>query len=349
MSSPPDSLPPSNQLIVAAIDAVPIRDGRSLELATFDVGAVPIQVVAAGEHGLRRYFEFFVATIRNRNTRAAYLTACRQFFAWCESRGLSTLEDIEPIAVAAYIENHPAAVPTVKQHLAAVRMLFDWLVTGQVVRHNPAHAVRGPKHVVTRGKTPVLGADQARTLLDSISLIRKNGSPDLAGLRDRALIAVMVFSLARVSAAVSMRVDDYYADGKRYSFRLHEKGGRVHVVPAHHTAEEYLDPYLAATGIVGDARGALFRTVAPTGALTARAMTRNDALRMVKRRCRDAQLPASTCNHSFRATGITTYLEHGGELEGAQRIAAHASPRTTKLYDRTSDAITLDEIERIHI
>ncbi len=349
MSSSSDSLPPGSQLVVAPGDAVPIRDSRSRELAAFDVGAVPVQIIAAGEHGLRRYVEFFAASIRNRNTRAAYLTACRQFFDWCESRGLATLDDIEPIAVAAFIERHVGSVPTRKQHLAAIRMLFDWLVTGQVVRHNPAHSVRGPKHVVSRGKTPVLAADQARTLLDSLSLVRKDGSPDLAGLRDRALIAVMVFSLARVSAAVSMRVEDYYVDGKRYCFRLHEKGGKLHIVPAHHTAEEYLDAYLEAAGIAGDAKSPLFRTVARTGELTAVAMTRNDALRMVKRRCAAAGLPTSTCNHSFRATGITTYLEHDGTLENAQAIAAHASPRTTKLYDRTSDAITLDEIERIHI
>ncbi len=315
----------------------------------FDIGALPVQIVAAGEDCVRRFLEFFAVTIRNRNTRAAYLTACRQFFSCCEMRGVGTLGAIEPMSVAAYIEQHPASVPTVKQHLAAIRMLFDWLVVGQIMPSNPAHSVRGPKHVVKQGKTPVLAAEQARTLLDSIPVTRKDGSSSLAGLRDRALISVMVFSLARVSAAVSMRVEDYYQDGKRYSFRLHEKGGKLHIVPAHHTAEEYLDAYLAASGIADDAKSPLFRSVAATGEITPRSMTRNDAFRMVKRRCRAADLPASTCNHSFRATGITTYLEHDGTLEHAQTIAAHSSPRTTKLYDRRSDEITLDEIERIHI
>lgn len=311
--------------------------------------ALPVLIAAAGEDAVRRFLEFFVATIRNKNTRAAYANACSQFFAWCAARGVGSLDDIQPMVVAAYIERHPGSVPTVKQHLAAIRMLGDWLVTGQVMRTNPAHSVRGPRHVVSRGKTPVLDADQARKLIDSIRIVKKDGSPDLAGLRDRALIGVMVFSFARVGAATSMVVEDYYPDGKRWWFRLHEKGGKLHMVPAHHSAEEYLDAYLEAAGIGTDRKSSLFRTIARTGRPTADRMTRNDALRMVKRRARAAGLPQTTCCHTFRATGITAYLENGGTIEKAQAIAAHASPRTTKLYDRTSDAITLDEVERIRI
>lgn len=208
---------------------------------------------------------------------------------------------------------------------------------------NPAASVRGPKHVVKRGKTPVLDADQARQLLDSIDTTK------LSGLRDRALIAVMVFSFARVSAAVSLKAEDYYQDGKRWWFRFREKGGKQHQVPAHHTAEAYLDAYLFAARIGEDKKAPLFRTVTRHGLLSDRQMTRNDAFRMVKRRAVAAGLPPTTCNHTFRATGITAYLENGGTIENAQAIAAHESPRTTKLYDRTSDEITLDEIERIRI
>lgn len=131
---------------------------------------VPLLVADAGEHAARRFLEFFAATIRNKNTRIAYYNATRRFFAWCERRGIDRLERIEPLHVSLYIEElgYSFSKPTVKQHLAAVRMLFDWLVTGQVLRTNPAHSVRGPKHVVKRGKTPVLVTDQARELLDSI-------------------------------------------------------------------------------------------------------------------------------------------------------------------------------------
>src|SRR5882724_3268635 len=117
---------------------------------------LPASIARAGERAAWRFIEFFTANIRNRNTRAAYAEAVTQFFAWCEGRGLHSLEAIRPVHIATYIELHPGAAPTVKQHLAAIRMLFDWLVTGQVVPMNPASSVRGPKYVVHRGKTPVL-------------------------------------------------------------------------------------------------------------------------------------------------------------------------------------------------
>ena len=214
----------------------------------YSVGTAPAIIDRA--QARKRFLEFFTATHRNENTRLAYARAVGAFFAWCREYGIELI-DIEPIHVAAYIERHPGAPPTVKQHLAAVRMLFDWLVVGQVLAMNPAASVRGPKHVVKRGKTPVLDADQARQLLDSIDTTK------LSGLWDRALIAVMEFSFARVSAAVSLKAKDYQ-DGKRWWFRFREKGGKQHQVPVHHTSDAYLDAYLLAGGIGTDKKSPLF-------------------------------------------------------------------------------------------
>ena len=163
---------------------------------------------SASAHAERRFWEFFTAHIRNPNTRLAYLTAARRFAAWCEARGLA-LDQVEPMVVAAYDEQFSGTLsaPSVKQHLAALRMLFDWLVVGHVLPFNPASSVRGPRHVVKTGKTPVLSAEETRALLDGIDVAT------LAGLRDRALLGVLVYSFARVSAAVSMRVADYYTPG----------------------------------------------------------------------------------------------------------------------------------------
>ena len=230
-----------------------------------------------------------------------------------------------------------------KQHLAAIRMLFDWLVTGQVIAHNPATPSAAPARRA-QGKTPVLSVEETRQLIASID------TSNVVGLRDRALIGVMVYSFARVSAVTKMKVKDYYSQGRRAWLRLHEKGGKRHDVPAHHKAEEYLDAYIAAAGIADENNAPLFRTTrGKTRALTRQAMTRTDVFRMIQRRAADAGLSTAVCCHSFRATGITAYLENGGTLEHAQQIAAHESPRTTKLYDRTNDQITLDEIERIAI
>jgi site-specific recombinase XerD len=305
---------------------------------------VPARLFAPTPKAARRVVEFFTAQINNDHTRKAYLNAARRFAEWSEAHDLHELAHVQPFHVAAFIKElqHQFAAPTVKQHLAALRMLFDWLVTGHVLDTNPAHAVRGPRYVVTKGKTPVLAAEEARALLDAIP------ANTLIGLRDRALIGVMVYTFARVNAVIGMKVKDYFIQGRRGWVRLHEKGGKEHEVPCHHTLEKFLDEYLAAAGIAGDPEGPLFRT---TGRKTgqAQAMWQQDVYRMIQRRAAAAGIKTKIGNHTFRATGITAYLKNKGTLEHAQTLANHASPRTTKLYDRRSDEISLDEVEKISI
>ena len=132
---------------------------------------------------------------------------------------------------------------------------------------------------------------------------------------------------------------------------LHEKGRKEHVVQVHRTLEEYLDAYIGTAGIREQGAGPLFRTLstAPGRPLSLEPMTQPDAWRMIRRRAKHAGIKTKIGCHTFRATGITAYLENGGTLEHAQQIAAHESPRTTKLYDRTTDQVSLDEIERIAI
>jgi site-specific recombinase XerD len=313
-------------------------------LGRLGFAGVPAIISAAGRKASFRFIEFFTANIRNPNTREAYGRAVREFCQWCEEHAF-TLQALNPVLVAGYVEvlGRNYSKPSVKQHLAAIRMLFDYLVTGGILPMNPASSVRGPKYSTKRGKTAVLTAEEARQLLDSIE------TDTVIGLRDRALIGVMVYSFARVSAAVSMRIEDYFQAGKRWKFRLIEKGGKYNEVFAHHNAEAYLDAYLDAAAIWEEKRSPLFRTIDRRQLLSARAMHRTDALRMVKRRALAAGLSASTCNHTFRATGITTYLQNGGKVEVAQQIAGHESARTTGLYDRRDEEVLLDEVERIMI
>jgi integrase len=160
----------------------------------------------------------------------------------------------------------------------------------------------------------------------------------------------MVYSFARIGAGTRMNVEDYYQNGKRWWLRLQEKGGRFREVPAHHKAEEYLDAYLRAANLNGSPKAPLFRTLpGQNGRLTDQRLNRREALKIIKRRAKAAGLSTKIGNHTFRATGITTYLLNGGSLENAQAIAGHESPRTTKLYDRTRDEITLEEVERIRL
>jgi site-specific recombinase XerC len=256
------------------------------------------------------------------------------------------MTEVQPLHVAAWIElrTRTLSAPTVKQHLAAIRHLFDWLVIGQVVPHNPAASVRGPSHTARKGKTPVLDATEARQLLDSIDV----STP--IGLRDRALIGLMVFSFARVGAALAMRVDDVYTQNKRLWVRLREKGGKQHEMPCHHTLEAYLDAYIDGTGIGADGKGPLFRTIQRgTGRLSTTALPQANAYAMVTRRALTVGINTKIGNHTFRATGITAYLKNGGSLENAAAMANHASTRTTQLYDRRRDDISLDEVERIRV
>lgn len=274
------------------------------------------------------------------------MEAVRQFSAFCAVHGIMDLAQVEPVHVAAFVESQLKlhSKPTVKQRLAALRMLFDWMVVGQVLPVNPAHAVRGPKHTQRRGKTPVLQADEARTLLDSIDVSL------LPGLRDRALIGLMVYTFARVGAAVSMRVEDFFVQGRRGWVRLHEKGGKEHEMPTHHNLDHYLEEYIKAAGIAEDRKGPLFRTTrGRSGELTGNPMLQSDVWRMIRRRALGAGIKTEIGCHTFRATGITTYLKNGGKLEIAQQMAAHESARTTGLYDRRNDNISLDEVERIVI
>lgn len=303
---------------------------------------LPVVIRRAGERAEERTLEFFTAEIRNPNTRRAYVSAVTLFFRWCDALAIE-LDDIRPFTVATYIEGlgRQLAAPAVKQHLAAIRALFDYLVAGQVIPMNPAASVRGPKHNVKKGKTPVLNSDEARVLLDAID------TGTIIGLRDRALIGTMVYTFARVGAALLVDVEDCFIQGRRGWIRLHEKGGKPHEVPCHHKLERFLDEYIAAAGITG---GVLFRTVAGrTRTLTENRLQQPDAYRMIQRRAAAAGIKTKIGNHTFRAMGIAAYLKNGGTLEIAQHLANHESPRTTKRYDRRQDDTSLDEIERIVI
>jgi len=226
---------------------------RSLQLGKLNL-VLPNLIVDAGKPTAKRFIEFFTANIRNPNTREAYGRAVRDFFAWCDENDIGPLIDIEVVHIAAYIEQmtQEKAPQTVKQRLAAIKAVFDFLVTGGILPANPASAVRGPRHSSKKGKTPILMAEDARELIKSIP------TDSLPGLRDRAIIATMTYSFARVSATLSMDVKDVFPMHHRLWLRLTEKGGKHHEVPCHHNLEKYLREYIAAAELE---TGPLFRTL----------------------------------------------------------------------------------------
>ena len=293
------------------------------------------------------FVDFFTATLRNRNTRRAYFQAADRFSVWCQDRGVENLATLQTFHVSSYVEEltQQHSAPTVKQHLAALRMLLDWLVVQQIMPTNPAHSVRGPKHSARKGKTPVLHTEETRLLLESIE------THTVMGLRDRALIALMVYTFARVGAAVKMCVGDYFVQGRKGWVRLHEKGSKHASLPCHHRLDELLEEYITKAGFASDPKGWLFRTAASKNgtAFTEIAMCQQDMHAMIRRRAIKAGIKTKIGCHTFRATGITAYLKNGGRLEIAQQMANHGSSRTTGLYDRRGDDVSLDEVERIVI
>lgn len=315
---------------------------------THSQNRVPVLIRRTGEKGAYAFLEFFTARIRNQKTRKAYYRNALHFFHWADERSLS-LDTIRSVHVAHYIEelSKNKSNPTAKQHLAAIRMLFDHLVVNQIVPSNPAAPVRGPRHSVSKGSTPVLNEEEARLILETIDV------NSVVGLRDRALIALMCYTFARVEAALSVRYCDYFPQGKRWWVRLDEKNGKQVEMPVHHKLEHYLDEYLTAAGFAGEPdrkkSPIFFSAFGRTGKLTEHRMSACDAWRMIRRRAKAAGILTPIGCHSFHATGITNYLVNGGRLETAQQMAGHSDPRTTKLYDRRSDRLSLDEIEKISI
>ena len=318
------------------------RDVVLVEQSASAPEPLPELIRASGGAAKFAWEEFLYGRLRNSGTRRVYRRAVGRFLAWCEQQG-TELVRVAPAHVGRYLDDLPVAPATKKQHLAALRHFFD----NQQVHHgvvlNPAASVRGPRHSARVGKTPAFDERQVRTLLESID------TSHVVGVRDKTLLMVLAYTAARAGAVAKLRTMDYATDGRSWHFEFGEKGGKRHDVPAHRRAEGYIDAYIAAAGIASDKKSPLFRTLDRQKRLTERRLQRREVLAMVKRRASEADLPADICCHTFRATGITAYLENGGTIEHAQRIAAHESPRTTKLYDRTGDAVSLEEIDRLRI
>ena len=320
--------------------------GREL-VSPYDGFCVPAIVADLGEEAIEHFVNFFTAEIKNPNTRASYGMAVAKFLQGCEQQGLG-LTAIKPVTIAGYIEAleqepHNLSIPSVKLHLSGIKRFFDYMVVKQVVPVSPAVSVRGPKYSQTKGKTPYLSAEEARELLDSID------TSSVVGLRDKAIIAMMLFQFRRVSAVINMQVRDYFQQGKRWHFRFFEKGGDDLSMPAHSTTEEYLDAYLDVAKIRDEKKGPLFRKVDKQGVLTLEPLNRRAVLKMIKRRARAAGLPENIGNHSFRASAITIYRKNNGPLEGARKLAGHKQVKTTQLYDHSDETVTLAEVQRVAV
>lgn len=319
----------------------------SRELTRFDTIEPPVIIEQAGKNARFAYAEFFGDEIASDFTRKAYRHAVHRFLLWCEAEGFE-LARIPPGSVGHYIrtlttaEARPASKPTQKLHLAAIRRFFDNLVQRHAIVLNPAASVRGPRLRNVTGKTPATDPAQARALLHSVS------TAHVVGLRDRAILATLMYTACRVGAVSKLRLRDFYSDGRQHYLRFDEKGGAERQIPCRHDLQGYIEEYIAVAQ--GDADAPLFRAaLGRTLQLSGRPFQAKDIHRMVKRRLVAGGLPAVLTCHSFRATTATDLLEQGVPLEDVQELLGHADPRTTRLYDRRDRTVTRNVVERISI
>jgi integrase/recombinase XerD len=279
---------------------------------------VPALIATASSSARFAYDEFFHGRLRNPSTRKNYRHAVHRFLAFCDRRQRE-LHQITPRDVGDYLDQMTCAIATQKLHLAALRHFFDALVSRHAIILNPAASVRAPRLQVLEGKTPEIGVAQARKLLNSID------TSNLVGLRDRAIIGILIYTAARVGAVADLKVGHFYDTGQQHCLRLHEKGGKSREIPCRHDLQLFLHEYLQ--HIENRASDSpLFRTtIRRTRELTDRAMSSCDIARMVKRRCRRIHLSHRLSPHSFRVTTLTDLLDQGIPLEDVGCVDNYAS------------------------
>src|SRR5579871_702571 len=322
-----------------------VAPGRNLPSSS--PSQFPEIIMRAGKRATFAADEFFFGRIRNEHTRAAYMVAVKRFLRSVDRAGLE-LNRITPRDVGLYLDglrNENTSVATRKQHLAALRHFFDVLVTRHAMILNPALSVRGERYQVVEGKTPEITVKGARQLLHSINTITP------VGLRDRAIVGVLIYTAARAGAVASLKRGSLYYSADQWMLHFDEKGGKSREIPVRHDLSQMLSGYIDAAGIRDASKDTpLFRTARrKTGRLTEKQMSGVDVYRMFKRRAEDAGLPAHLSPHSVRVTALTDLLEQNAPMEDVQRLAGHADPRTTGLYDRRQKKITRNIVERISI
>lgn len=319
------------------------------KLTVIPKSKLPALISSLGQKAEISFYDFFFSIISNENTRQAYKRALVKFFSWCGEHRLN-LTEIKPFHIGLYRDqiSETFSKATLKQHISAIRKFFDFMTERHHFEVSPASSIRTPKHNPKIGKTSVLSPKEIRQILNAIPLETE------VDYRDRAIIGFMVYTFARVSAVANLEIGDLFFENQKWNVRLKEKGDVELNIPLHHQLQEYLLDYLQYVGMSldNDKDSPLFRAAKKNKYpkfLQDKPMTRTDMFRMVKRRAKKAGVLTNVCDHSFRASGITIYIENGGTITEAQKIAGHADARTTKLYDRTNQEVKLAEIERIRI
>jgi integrase/recombinase XerD len=308
---------------------------------------LPEIIQRAGPNAAFATNEFFFGTLRNEHTQRAYLHAVKRFLTWIEKHGPAELVQIAPWHVGQYFAelSKITSIATRNQHLSALRHFFDGLVTRHAIVLNPALSVRGERYSVLEGRTPEIPIPDARKLLASID------TSHVVGLRDRVILAVLIYTGSRAGAAARLKLGDFYHVGGQWMFHFDEKGGKSREIPVRHDLQEMMLAYIDAAGLRDDPKDTpIFQSALKRQRkLSGRAIHVNDICRMMKRRLKDFGMSEIYSPHSFRVTTLTDLFEQGVPDGDVQHLAGHADPRTTRLYDRRERKIKRNIVERISV
>lgn len=309
---------------------------------------LPEIIARAGPNAVFATQEFFFGTIRNEHTRRAYQHAVKLFLSWIGKHGGGELANIAPWQVGKYLEEMADAgtsIATRNMRLSALRHFFDGMVMRHAMVLNPALSVRGERYSAIEGKTPEIPIDQARRLLASID------ASHIVGLRDRAILAMLIYTGSRRGAVAKLKRGNFYNAGQQWMIHFGEKGGKSREIPVRADLQELVLAYIDAAGLQEVPKDTpLFQSALKRQrVLTGKAITGDDIYRMMKRRLKDFEMPLLYSPHSFRVTTITDLLDQNVPREDVQHLAGHADPRTTNLYDRRKRKISRNIVERISV
>src|ERR1022692_1791990 len=308
---------------------------------------LPAIIQRAGANAMFAAREFFSGTIRNEHTQRAYRHAITRFLKWAEKHGGGELTQIAPWHVGQYFTElaKTTSIATRNQHLSALRHFFDGMVTRHAIVLNPALSVRGERYSVIEGKTPEIPIPDARKLLASMD------TSHVVGLRDRAILAMLVYTGSRAGAVAKLKRGNFYRAGEQWMLHFEEKGGKSREIPVRHDLQEMISAYINAAALSDAHKDTpLFQSaLKKKRRLSGKAIHVNDICRMMKRRLKDFAMPLLYSPHSFRVTTITDLLEQNVPREDVQHLAGHADPRTTNLYDRRERRIKKNIVDKISV
>ena len=324
-----------------------LNAARAGELLTGD-NDLPTLVRGGGAPARTAWDDFFQGRLCNRHTRLCYERAVRCFLGWAHAAGKRELHEITAGDVGRYLAGMGGGLAKKKQHLSALRRYFNLQVERHICLLNPAAVAETERLSVVEGRTPNITPDQAGRLYRSIDV------SGVTGLRDRAIIATLNFTGARAGAVGRLRLKDYYDAGDQWMLLFWEKGNKSRQIPVSHDLKQYLDADLDIAGLREEhgtgGKEFLFRTArGRENRLTDSPMTSDDIGRMLKRRLRDAGLPARLTPHSFRVAVATDLDDQAVRLEEIQHLLGHSDPRTTKVYIRNKQKVARNLVERIRV